>query len=227
MIVAVNTRIRQIVVLLILIVFFHWIFILILYPSSNMSVENVISSKMFKLAAGPAPLEYRIDQHFSQLRQLYQQFALIKHQHLSGFNKTNSKIGGIKIRDLSLPSSFDTAPNLGKDPTSLLPSFKWSKGKIKVSMVIGISTVKGQIRSYLETTLHSIFDNISDDEAKDVLVILMIAEPDDFEYLNNTAHSIKQSFSKQLDQGILEIIAPSTNFYPDFDKLKLTFGDVM
>ena len=127
--------------------------------------------------------------------------------------------------DLSLPSIQDTLPHIVKDPTSLQPAFKWSKGKTEVPMVMGIPTVKRQSQSYLELTLRSVFEHISEEEAKDVLIILMIAEPNDDEYVKHTANAMAKSFAKQIDQGLLEIIAPSAKFYPDFSTLKLTFGD--
>ena len=92
-------------------------------------------------------------------------------------------------------------------------------------MVMGIPTVKRQTQSYLEITLNSIFDHISEEEAKDVLVILMIAEPSDLKYIKTTAHAIERTFAKQINAGILEIIAPQSSFYPDFSELKLTAGD--
>ena len=32
-------------------------------------------------------------------------------------------------------------------------------------------------------------------------------------------------FPESVESGLLEVIAPPANFYPDMDHLKLTFGD--
>ena len=70
-----------------------------------------------------------------------------------------------------------------------------------------------------------VFDHISDNDAKGVLVILMIAELNDTEYVNSTAERIGNVFRKQLDAGQLEVIAPLAHFYPDLNSLKQTLGD--
>ena len=53
----------------------------------------------------------------------------------------------------------------------------------------------------------------------------MIAESHDFEYVKRTAREISITFQKQIDQGMLEIISPPEEFYPNFTNLKLTCGD--
>lgn len=111
------------------------------------------------------------------------------------------------------------------DPNSLQPALKWSKRKTQPEIVLGIPTVKRSNESYLGQTLKSIFDNIDDNDDNDVLVILMIAEPNDFDYVKNTSDRIGLEFRKQLDSGLLEIIAPPRNFYPNFSSVKQTFGD--
>ena len=118
--------------------------------------------------------------------------------------------------DLYLPSIVDVLPHVVNVPKSLQPDFKWSRNKSHVPMIIGIPTVKREKQSYLDSTLKSIFGHISVEEAKDVLVILMIAEPNDIEYIKTTALAIRGDFSKQMDEGLLEIIAPPSTFYPDF-----------
>ena len=126
---------------------------------------------------------------------------------------------------LAFSSTHKPWPPSAKDLNSLQPAFKWSRQKRQVPIVLGIPTVKRQKQSYLEQTLKSIFNHISDDEANEVLVIVMIAQPNDTRYVNNTADIMGKLFKRQLDKGLLEIIAPPANFYPDLSTLKQTFGD--
>lgn len=127
--------------------------------------------------------------------------------------------------DLSLPSIYDPLPHIIRSAESLNPSLKWSKGKLQARMVIGISTVKRQNESYLEQTMTSIFKAMSTEEEKDVLIVLMIAEPNDKEYIETTSRCLRKIFEKQIDQGLLDIIVPPAQFYPDISKLNLSFGD--
>ena len=113
------------------------------------------------------------------------------------------------------------------DLESLRPAMKLSQGKLNVSMIIGIPTVKRQKESYLSTTLQSIFEHISKNNTviEDILIIVMIAEYVDLEFVNNTAQTLQKEFGRYIDEGYLDIIAPSSSFYPDFSNIELSFGD--
>ena len=252
MIVAAKARIRRIAVTLLVIIAIFLGLVILIIPPPDLSAENAILRKIAKLSTEVDQVKYMNIQRHGELQRLFQQFASITNNLMSTYNKTsksNNYNGGYKTTDdiikelglsyegeallkqvnwtydLSLPSIFDALPHVVKDPKSLQPAFKWSQGKSQVPMVMGIPTVKRQSQSYLEPTLKSIFEHINEEEAKDVLVVLMIAEPNDIEYVKSTASAIGKSFAKQIDQGILEIIAPPAKFYPDFNELKLTFGD--
>ena len=73
--------------------------------------------------------------------------------------------------------------------TNIEPAFKLSKSRGFVSLTLGIPTVKrwskakARDQSYLQETLKSIFDNMSEADAADTLVILMIAEPYDIDHV--------------------------------------------
>ena len=67
--------------------------------------------------------------------------------------------------DLSLPSIVDTLPHLGH-VSSMEPAYLLKPGNRGfVSMTLGIPTVKRGSQSYLEQTLKSIFDNMSEADA--------------------------------------------------------------
>ena len=247
MIVAAKARIRRMAVTLLLIIALFLGLVILIVPPPDLSVENAILRKIAKLSTEVDHVKYMNIQRHGELQRLFQQFASITNNLMSNHNKSSTshikttdeiiKDLGLSYEgqallkqvnwtyDLSLPSIFDTLPHAVKDPKSLKPAFQWSKGRTQVPMVMGIPTVKRQSQSYLEPTLKSIFEHISEEEAKNVLVVLMIAEPNDFEYVKTTAEAIQNVFSKQIEEGILEIIAPPEKFYPDFSELKLTFGD--
>ena len=251
MIVAAKARIRRIAVTLLVVIAIFLGLVILIIPPPDLSAENVILRKIAKLATEVDQVKYMNIQRQGELQRLFQQFSSITNKLVSNQNKS-SKLGGevktpdslikeLKLSyegqallkqvnwtyDLSLPSIFDTLPHAVSDPKSLQPAFKVSRGKTQVPIVMGIPTVKRQSQSYLEPTLKSIFEHINEEEAKDVLVILMIAEPHDLEYVKSTAQTIGKIFQKQIEQGLLEIISPPETFYPDFTELKLTFGDDM
>jgi len=126
--------------------------------------------------------------------------------------------------DLSLPSIQYTLPNVFDSPKSLSPAFKWSKDRRNVSMVLGIPTVKREFQSYLQSTLRNIFENIQHKDESDTLIVIFIAETD-LSFVEETANSIKEEFASQLESGILDIISPPKEYYPDWSVLYQTLGD--
>merc|ERR1712130_1095080 len=113
--------------------------------------------------------------------------------------------------DLSLPSVSAFLPNTVNFPNSFNPAFKISRNRAHVSMVIGIPTVKRQYQSYLVTTLQSVLDNMNQDE--------METDPD---YVYQISSDIQKQFQKHLESGLMEVISPPLEFYPDMTSLKKT-----
>jgi alpha-1,3-mannosylglycoprotein beta-1,4-N-acetylglucosaminyltransferase A/B len=92
-------------------------------------------------------------------------------------------------------------------------------------MVLGIPTVKRDHQSYLQSTLQSIFNNISPKDTEDSLVVIFIAETEP-SIVASIANSINASFSAEIEAGILDVISPPLEYYPDWSSLKLTMGDL-
>ena len=57
----------------------------------------------------------------------------------------------------------------------------------------------------------------------DTLVIIFIADID-FSLVNETAQIIKERFSPQLETGVLEVISPPIQYYPNWTNLEQTLG---
>ncbi|XP_030251273.1 alpha-1,3-mannosyl-glycoprotein 4-beta-N-acetylglucosaminyltransferase B isoform X1 [Sparus aurata] len=123
-----------------------------------------------------------------------------------------------------LPNIYLYMPHLRQHPGSLLPNVVLGKGRRGVSIVIGIPTVKREMQSYLVNTLSSLFYSLTASQWQDLLVIVFVAEADS-DYVSHIAEIIKKSFPKEVLYGLLEVVSPSEYYYPDFSRLKETFGD--
>ena len=77
-----------------------------------------------------------------------------------------------------------------------------------------------------QSTLRSIFNNIQPEDESDTLVVIFIAETD-INFVKETANSIKVSFAPQLESGILEVISPPLEYYPEWANLKRTLGKLI
>ena len=68
-------------------------------------------------------------------------------------------------------------------------------------------------------TVESLIEGLSEAERLEALIVVMVAEPLDAEYVENIVDAFKRNFGEHLDSGLLEIITPHPSFYPDFDKV--------
>ena len=73
-------------------------------------------------------------------------------------------------------------------------------------------------------TICSLIDGLSEKERAEALLIVMVAEPNDVEYVKRVYVEVKQSFADHFDSGLLEIISPHPAFYPNLENIKVKFG---
>ncbi|CAK8689228.1 unnamed protein product [Clavelina lepadiformis] len=94
----------------------------------------------------------------------------------------------------------------------------------KVSISIGIPSVKRAGVTYLYKTLQSIFRNMYPISEDDVSVVVFLAETDT-KFVKSESSKIYSEFTREVDCGLLQIISPPKNFYPSFERLPQTLGD--
>lgn len=88
----------------------------------------------------------------------------------------------------------------------------------------GIPTVKREKKNYLINTLASLIKNTNEDEKKDTLVVIFIAETD-FDYVQKFAEDLQRRFPEHFESGLIEVISPPASYYPDTNKLRITLND--
>ncbi|XP_043932596.1 alpha-1,3-mannosyl-glycoprotein 4-beta-N-acetylglucosaminyltransferase C-like [Protopterus annectens] len=94
----------------------------------------------------------------------------------------------------------------------------------KKYLTIGLSSVKRQRGNYLQETLKSIFKQSTNEELKDMVVVVHLADFD-VEWNSRTAQEISSKFVHYIISGHLLIIhAPEKN-YPPLTGLKRNFND--
>lgn len=67
---------------------------------------------------------------------------------------------------------------------------------------------------------------MSENEISETLVIVFIAETD-FEYVARIATQIQSQFQTQLDKGVLEVISPPPEFYPNMTQLRYKISAIL
>ncbi|XP_067850052.1 alpha-1,3-mannosyl-glycoprotein 4-beta-N-acetylglucosaminyltransferase B-like isoform X2 [Heptranchias perlo] len=119
---------------------------------------------------------------------------------------------------------FYYLPHLMSNEDSLHPKLLIGQGRTGVLMVMGVPTVKRESQSYLLDTLNSLIYELSPEEKKDCIIVVFIAEVEE-NYVNSLAENLQSRYSNEIQSGLLEIISPSANFYPELSNLRETFGD--
>ncbi|WAR00110.1 MGT4B-like protein [Mya arenaria] len=130
-----------------------------------------------------------------------------------------------ELSSLHLPSIFTYLPHLTGHPESLKPVYKLSRNRFGASLVLGIPTIRREKVSYLTQTVSSLITGMTKEEQQMCLIIVFVAEPWDKAYAEEVGDSLKKDFSDSMASGLLEVISPPSEYYPDLDNLKLTFGD--
>ncbi|XP_060707583.1 alpha-1,3-mannosyl-glycoprotein 4-beta-N-acetylglucosaminyltransferase B-like [Hemiscyllium ocellatum] len=122
------------------------------------------------------------------------------------------------------PNIFYYLPHLMLNENSLQPKVMIGQGRTGALLVMGVPTVKRESQTYLLDTLNSLIYELSPEEKKKCLIIIFIAEVEE-DYVNKLVENLQNTYSNEIQSGLLEIISPSADFYPDLSNLKETFGD--
>ncbi|XP_010007228.1 PREDICTED: glycosyltransferase 54 domain-containing protein [Chaetura pelagica] len=123
-----------------------------------------------------------------------------------------------------LTNMYYYLPHLREDEDAVFPNVIFGQQRRGVSLVMGIPTVKREKQHYLINTLHSLLFELSEEQKNDCVIIIFVAEVN-AEYVNSVAESIKTSFPREIQSGVLEVISPPASYYPDLSNLKKTLGD--
>ncbi len=223
---------------------------LIIFPSPDVSQELHLLKRATELSMRVDRAETANARRRQDLHELFAQFAGLlnaalgrdeeartrSERYLTGGGRSPPPEAAAMLAgnanwtyDMSLPGVADFLPHTVGRPRALTPAFKLSKTpadqlESSVSIVLGIPTVKRDHQSYLSVTLESVLDNLSEEDWSDCLVIVFVAETD-VDYVRTTAAEVEKEFPRAVEAGLLEVIGPPAEFYPDWSTLQPTLGD--
>ncbi|NXU86572.1 MGT4B acetylglucosaminyltransferase, partial [Xiphorhynchus elegans] len=120
-------------------------------------------------------------------------------------------------------------PHLREYEDGIFPNVIFGQQRTGVSLVMGIPTVKRKKQNYLISTLQSLLYELSEEQQKDCLIIIFVAEVSlhtEVQYADRkTIWRFTSYFPREIQSGVLEVISPPASYYPDLSNLKKTFGD--
>lgn len=91
-------------------------------------------------------------------------------------------------------------------------------------LTVGLSSVKRKKENYLFQTLESIFNQLTEEELSEMVVVVLLADFD-LSWVSQILSSINELFPKRLVQGELLVIHPDKEYYPPLTGLKRNFND--
>ncbi|NWI94905.1 MGT4B acetylglucosaminyltransferase, partial [Pitta sordida] len=122
-------------------------------------------------------------------------------------------------------------PHLQEYEDGIFPNVIFGQQRTGVSLVMGIPTVKRENQNYLISTLHSLLYELSEEQKKDCIIIIFVAEVTAVcgcpqkSLRNGVSLRSSYRFPREIHSGVLEVISPPASYYPDLSNLKKTLGD--
>lgn len=137
------------------------------------------------------------------------------------------------IRFMTKPSNYaKPVPEARRTPNwkrilekpSLTLGFSYSNGRKNVQYVMGVPTVHRKAEKYLELTLTKLITYLTDFQRSNCLIVIYIGESE-VALVQSIWQEISAKFGQYLDDGLIDVISPPANYYPDFKSLSVTLHD--
>jgi len=136
---------------------------------------------------------------------------------------THNKLLDIDQEMLSLPSLSRFLPHLKKTQDSFKPEKVISNNINQIMTVVyGITITEFENLSKLVSMLQDIFSHLNPVDRSECLFALLIKIE---KYNSVVVSKIKKLFSREIRTGLLHIVIPPKDFYPDFQDFKGNSGD--
>lgn len=164
------------------------------------------------------PIHNLLHMNSSDLSYENQIKTLLSKLNLNNNRNNKNTLSDVLDLDVDFPKVIEFLPHLVGKSHLIQPKFKLTKNRF-ASIVIGIPTIKREKTSYLLETLKSLFDAMNELEKSEALIVVMIAEMDDQAFVQNTIELVTKEFKFETETGLLEIIVPTSEFYPDLSKI--------
>ena len=140
------------------------------------------------------------------------------------FQNLNQKIQKLEKRGLNyvhlgLPVIFRYLPHLKN--YAFEPSTVISNGKRFFGVAYGVGINKLLQLERLITLMDSLFKNKGEEDNWILIVYININKQDNKDVIKR----ITDQFQSELEKGLIDIVVPPMNYYPDFKRFPGTFGD--
>lgn len=137
---------------------------------------------------------------------------------------TQKRLNYVQSVDINFPTVYTFLHHRISDYKSLQPAYLRSEVNRNVSIVIGFPINKNDNMKDMNKSLNNLIENIDAKDLKDTLIVVCICEPNIID-VNKIAKIINNEFFEHVQSGIINIISPSSAYYPTMSKLGLSIGE--
>ncbi|KAH8334744.1 hypothetical protein KR074_004217 [Drosophila pseudoananassae] len=104
------------------------------------------------------------------------------------------------------------------------PRYKYSHDRQGVKYVIGVPTVARPMRHYVLKTVTGLIQNMSPKQQNDSLIVIFVGETN-LTFVEGLVGLLEEDHPAHMKAGLIDVIAPPVEYYPDFLSLKTTLQD--
>ena len=148
--------------------------------------------------------------------------GIINNKRPNNDTKNSTIVNDNSNRRIKFPHVLDTIPHLANRSTdTFLPSYQLTRFR-NSKYVIGIPTVKRD-EAYIEKMLASLFESFEKkkEDLNQILIVIQISELNDTNFINETIKTIQNLYENEINAGIMDLIVPPIDFYPNFRNLNV------
>ncbi|XP_017040385.1 alpha-1,3-mannosyl-glycoprotein 4-beta-N-acetylglucosaminyltransferase A [Drosophila ficusphila] len=108
--------------------------------------------------------------------------------------------------------------------SEIKPRYRFSGGRTAVKFVIGVPTVLRPRTNYVLPTVYSLIQQMTPKQRDNCLIVIYVGETK-LQFAKYIVKTLHVNHSEHMRAGLIDVIAPPLNYYPNFSRLHITLHD--
>ncbi|EDV51780.1 alpha-1,3-mannosyl-glycoprotein 4-beta-N-acetylglucosaminyltransferase B [Drosophila erecta] len=134
--------------------------------------------------------------------------------------KNKTKVGRMFAKSINHDGNWET---IVTNP-ELKPRYRFGGGRTGVKFVIGVPTVLRPKKNYVLQTVDCLIRRMTPEQRDYSLIVIFVGETK-LQFAKFIVQKLQANHSTHMRAGLVDVIAPPLNYYPNFSRLHLTLND--
>ncbi|XP_017068348.1 alpha-1,3-mannosyl-glycoprotein 4-beta-N-acetylglucosaminyltransferase B [Drosophila eugracilis] len=104
------------------------------------------------------------------------------------------------------------------------PRYRFSRGRTGVKFVLGVPTVLRPKKNYVLQTVDCLIRRLTPKQRDNSLIVIYVGETN-LQFAKFIVHKLNLNHLMQMQAGLIDVISPPLNYYPNFSRLHITLHD--